>query len=97
MPLLLAGLDDVYVALHRRYDLPFAQLTLLRFSCSFMILLVPVPGRYNVQRRASHVLPADSVMGPYRPMNDALYLPGTMEMIRLAPDLSRSIGEPRRP
>jgi spermidine synthase len=41
MPLLLAGLDDVYVALHRRYDLTFAQLTLLRFSFSFLVLLVP--------------------------------------------------------
>ncbi len=41
MPLLLAGLDDVYVALDRRYDLAFAQLTLLRFSFSFLVLLVP--------------------------------------------------------
>lgn len=41
MPLILAGLDDVYVALHRRYDLAFVPLTLLRFSGSFLVLLVP--------------------------------------------------------
>ena len=41
MPLLLAGLDDVYVALHLRYDLAFTQLTLLRFAFSFLVLLVP--------------------------------------------------------
>ncbi|HUU60190.1 MAG TPA: hypothetical protein VMZ50_11655, partial [Phycisphaerae bacterium] len=38
MPLLLVGLDDVYVALDRRYDLAFGQLTLLRFSFSFLVL-----------------------------------------------------------
>ena len=88
------------------------------------IIVDTVPGRYNVQRRASHVLMSENVMGPYRPMNDGIYLPakwstldgtlwvedgvpymvfchewmqtvdGTMEMIRLSPDLSRSIGEP---
>src|SRR3970040_2120665 len=41
MPLLLAGLDDVYVTLHRRYDLACAELTLLRFSFSFLVLLWP--------------------------------------------------------
>ncbi len=41
MPLILAGLDVAYVSLHRRYDLSFASLTLLRFSGSFLVLLVP--------------------------------------------------------
>lgn len=88
------------------------------------LIVDTVPGRYDVQRRASHVLAADDVMGPYRPMNDELYLPerwstldatfwvedgtpymvfchewmqivdGTIEMIELAPDLSRSVGAP---
>lgn len=88
------------------------------------IIVDVVPDRYDVQRRASHVLMAEDVMGPYRPMNDEIYLPenwstldgtfwvedgtpymifchewmqtviGTMEMIELAPDLSRSVGKP---
>ncbi len=41
MPFVLSGLDGLYVALHRRYDLGFASLTLLRFSGSFLVLLVP--------------------------------------------------------
>lgn len=39
------------------------------------IIVDVVPDRYDVQRRASHVLRADDVMGPYKPMNDKVYLP----------------------
>ena len=39
------------------------------------IIVDVVPDRYEVQRRASHVLMAESVMGPYTPMNDEIYLP----------------------
>lgn len=41
MPFVLAGLNDVYVSLDRRYDFAFGTLTLLRFSGSFLVLLVP--------------------------------------------------------
>jgi spermidine synthase len=41
MPLLFAGLSDVYVAAHRGLGLEFYQLSLLRFALSFLILLVP--------------------------------------------------------
>lgn len=78
-----------------------------------------------IPRRASHVLVADRAEGPYRPMEDPIYLNprqptldgtfwveqdgtpwmvycgewlqnwnGTMECIRLKPDLSGTIGEP---
>jgi len=39
------------------------------------IIVDRVPGRYDVQRRASHVLRSDTVMGPYKTMNDKIYLP----------------------
>jgi hypothetical protein len=39
------------------------------------IIVDTVPGRYNVQRRASHVLVADKVDGPYRPMKKNFYTP----------------------
>ena len=39
------------------------------------IIIDTVPKRYNIPRRASHVLRADKPEGPYTPMNDKLYLP----------------------
>lgn len=39
------------------------------------IIVDVVPDRYDVQRRASHVLMSQDVMGPYKPMNDKNYLP----------------------
>lgn len=39
------------------------------------IIVDSIPGRFNIQRRASHVLRSDSPMGPYRPMKDNIYLP----------------------
>lgn len=39
------------------------------------IIIEKVPGRYNIPRRASHVLCADKPEGPYRLMNDKLFLP----------------------
>lgn len=34
-----------------------------------------IPDRYNVHRRATHVLVADKAEGPYRPAGDDIYLP----------------------
>jgi hypothetical protein len=39
------------------------------------IIVDKVPGRYDVQRRASHILMSETVTGPYKPMNDKIYLP----------------------
>lgn len=39
------------------------------------IIVDSVPDRYNVQRRASHILRADKAEGPYRPIKDNIYLP----------------------
>jgi len=88
------------------------------------IIVDTVPNRYNVQRRATHILVSDKAEGPYRPINDKNYLPenwstldgslweedgvpymvfchewmqtinGMINYIRLAPDLSESIGTP---
>jgi spermidine synthase len=41
MPLLFAGLDNLYVGLSHVFDLGFFQLTLFRFALSFLVLLVP--------------------------------------------------------
>lgn len=87
------------------------------------IIVDTVPDRYNVQRRASHILVSDKAEGPYRPMKENIYLPenwstldgtfweedgvpymvfchewmqivdGTMDYIRLSPDLSESVGK----
>ena len=34
-----------------------------------------IPGRYNVQRRSTHILISDNAEGPYYPMQDNIYLP----------------------
>ncbi|MCD8165306.1 MAG: glycoside hydrolase family 43 protein [Bacteroides sp.] len=39
------------------------------------IIVDTVPNRYCVQRRASHILVSDKAEGPYRPINDNIYLP----------------------
>ena len=86
------------------------------------IIVDTVPNRYNVQRRATHILTSDKAAGPYHPISDKNYLPedwstldgsfweedgvpymvfchewmqtvnGMINYIRLAPDLSESIG-----
>jgi len=39
------------------------------------IIVDTIPDRYEVQRRASHVLVSDKAEGPYHPMKDNIYLP----------------------
>lgn len=39
------------------------------------IIVDTVPNRYNVQRRATHILTSDKVAGPYHPISDKNYLP----------------------
>lgn len=39
------------------------------------IIVDTIPGRYNVQRRSTHILTSDKAEGPYRPMNENIYLP----------------------
>ena len=86
------------------------------------IIVDTVPNRYNVQRRATHILVSDKAAGPYHPISDKNYLPenwstldgsfweedgvpymvfchewmqtinGMVNYIRLAPDLSESVG-----
>ncbi|HYQ59391.1 MAG TPA: glycoside hydrolase family 43 protein [Draconibacterium sp.] len=39
------------------------------------IIIEKVPMRYDIERRASHILVSDKVDGPYKVMNDELYTP----------------------
>jgi hypothetical protein len=39
------------------------------------IIIEKIPGRYDIPRRASHILVADKAEGPYRLMKNNLYLP----------------------
>ena len=41
MPVLLAGLDGLYVQLYRQFDLGFFPLSLIRSVLSFLVLLIP--------------------------------------------------------
>jgi spermidine synthase len=41
MPLLLSGLTEFYVGLSHRFAIPYYQFSLIRFSLSFLVLLVP--------------------------------------------------------
>ncbi len=41
MPVLFAGLSELYVAMSRRFGVEYYQLSLLRFVLSFLVLLVP--------------------------------------------------------
>ncbi len=41
MPVIFAGLSEVYVAISRRYGVDYYQLSLLRFVLSFSVLVVP--------------------------------------------------------
>lgn len=83
-----------------------------------------IPGRYDIPRRASHILVADKAEGPYRSIKNNIYLPesqatldgtfweengvpymiychewlqivnGTIDKIKLSPDLSEPVGTP---
>ena len=39
------------------------------------IIVDTVPNRYNVQRRATHILTSDKAAGPYHPISGTDYLP----------------------
>lgn len=39
------------------------------------IIVDTIPGRYNVQRRSTHILVAEKAEGPYRPVSEHNYLP----------------------
>jgi len=45
------------------------------------IIVDKVPNRYDVQRRASHILMSEKVTGPYKPMNDKIYLPANQSTL----------------
>jgi hypothetical protein len=57
--------------LHKYKDKYYCFTTLTNLK----IIVDTVPDRYNVQRRASHILMADKAEGPYRPMKENIYLP----------------------
>lgn len=41
MPVLFSGLSELYVVIARRLDLGFQGISLVRFACSFLVLLIP--------------------------------------------------------
>jgi spermidine synthase len=62
MPVIFAGLDNVYVALSRQFPMSFYAFSLVRFVLSFLVLLIPttlmggtlpVLGKYLVDRTES--------------------------------------------